>query len=306
MVKELGIVFFMFLCVSSFGRTKHFQYPLGDSYGYQIETGDEAVYFFSEQELIQKIEPGQLVKIHIKKSYKEPHLLSEGSFKDVLITDLFNVNNSEALQDFRNVNLARNIDQKYLLGLVLAVLIVALGMIKLFAPDTFYTYIMPFSTYSTTAESMGQLNLRNIILPVLFFLFCFSASGLWYSPPENARMVFFNIGLIAVVLLLKWLISRIISGLYDLGLFFKLHYLEFLKYGIILSILFFLTQNIMKFGNFNFVIIYNFSLFLYVLIWLVRLIIVFYRETNRNFIYFFSYLCATEGVPILILLVFWK
>ena len=310
MLKKLFFSILCLLSVLGFSRSKPYEIQLlddfiEDSQILQITAKESPIYYFANDRLIQKIDENTSVLITVKRSHSVPKIVSKTKISKSQILTNLEVKKAQKIHSVRNAALQRKSDRLYLLALLLAILMISLGAIKFFSSNTYYTYIMPLSTYSTTAESMGQMNLRSVVLPNFFFIFCFCIAAFVYSPPNSGWDLALNIMLVFCLLLFKWVIAKLVCVLFDLSSFFKLHMLEFLKFGLILSIFFFLTQLVVQFNMWSHAIVYEISLFLYVFIWLIRLTIIFYRETKFNFMYFFPYLCGTEGVPVLILFIFW-
>lgn len=308
MHKKVGLTLLLFFQAVAFASS-YYHYDLDSltaKYGIEVSAKSASIYYFIDNGLVKEIEKGESEKIYLKENNKKARLVSEWPIFPSQVKKLKVAHEQSKVGSLRNVGVERALSMPYNLALIMIFLIVFLGLIKLFFPDIFYTYIMPVTTYSATKESMRQMNFRNVMIPGVFFVFCFSVAALMYDFPAQERNVWFNILLIIALMLLKIVVSKVICELLDLSIFYKFHLLEFLKFGIILSIAFFLTQIIVTFNSWNYPVIYEISLLLYVLIWFIRLTVIFYREGKRDFIYFFSYICGTEGLPILILLIFWR
>jgi hypothetical protein len=102
------------------------------------------------------------------------------------------------------------------------------------------------------------------------------------------------------------LILNVLEYLFDSRGFAKKYFLLFLKLGVFFSLLMFVLRFLEILNVWDFSIVYKYLLFLYIIVWFVSILVNYYRESRRNIMYFFSYICISEALPIVILIAFWK
>lgn len=298
---------FLFLFASSYGQNQTFwSVVIPVEYAQKqvnIKALDKDIYFFQGQVLIKKIEPFTSSRILVPS--RNSTLYSEKSF---VLTDVLSLNEKSSEIQFQSRN---NLVEKeegwaqYISWCILAIFALIV-FVKLGNADVFYGFLMPWIAYSNTQELVAKMNTRKILMPI-FVLWIVLIGNVWvfygYAPSFSMQRA---VILVFLVFMLKIILLIVLEFLFAIRGFSKTYLIEFLKLSIIFSLVFFAVKLLDILNPVNFEFIYKYLLLFYVVIWFSRIVIIFYRGREQKIMYFFSYLCVSEAVPLLLLFAFWN
>ncbi len=121
-----------------------------------------------------------------------------------------------------------------------------------------------------------------------------------FAFPERYQYIgVFAVGIfyITVFFVIKYYFLSVVSSFLKIGQFFKLHYFESVRtYLLILLVLFFLALLQINLTVFYYFLVIAFGT------WLIKLGFLVKKEIGFRKIYLFSYLCASEIIPVVLLL----
>ena len=260
------------------------------------------IYFFEGKVLVKKIEAGHSERVLIKG--EDSKLFSQKSFKlsDVLILKESNFSNNFIS---RNTPLLKEIQNKKIIAWSILSILALIVFVRVSNNDVFFGFLMPWIAYSNTQELVAKMNTRKILLPIL--IFCVVMIGvvwIFYGYNSEIQMVR-SIFIALLIFLIKIILLVVLEFLFAIRGFSKMFLIEFLKLSILFFLLLFAVRLIDILNPFNLHFVYKILLLLYFIIWLSRIVLIFYRAREQKIIHFFSYLCVSEAIPIILLFAFW-
>lgn len=185
-------------------------------------------------------------------------------------------------------------------------MIFLIALSRVFFQDAFYAFLVPFKAYSTTVEKMAQTNRMSILVSVLFLVFVLFSVVFLLFEEITWGAVLWNFGLILLYFIIKWFALNRANVVFGEAGFSRLHLLEFLRYGIFLFVIIYFIMLVLVLNDLKVDFVYEIVLFPYLIVWFIRLWMIYNKRYNHKFLYFFSYLCATEVIPIFMIVFFWK
>jgi hypothetical protein len=284
----------------------YFKFHLGKEYNgkqIQIRAIEKDIYFFKNNNFVSKTPIGQKSRVVVLGS--ENYLYSESylGVENIVFENQTDISSSLL---HRNTLIAKKASVlSYLSIWILAIIVLIVG-IKVSNIDIFYGLLLPWVAYSNTEELMSKINFNRLILPVFLFVFSLIASIWVFNPAFGWLDLFFSIALVLFIFVIKIILLYVLEFLLEIRNVARKHIIEYLKMGIFLFLLLFSLKTIEILNNWNFSIVYKYLVFFYLLIWLVRLLLILYKESQKKIIYFFSYLCVSEVLPIMLVAAFWK
>lgn len=125
-----------------------------------------------------------------------------------------------------------------------------------------------------------------------------------FIPGDASGFIVFGIYITILypVFIVKFFFLKLLSGIMNLKDAYRLHFFEFVRFWLLISVFYmFLTiffSTIFNAGNGGFLA----ALTVFVVFaWLVRLTVMLRRQVKFKNVYFFSYLCASEILPLIVL-----
>jgi hypothetical protein len=269
----------------------------------QIKAGKQAIFFFKNDELKQKIYAGQKSRILV--SGDDNFLYSKGKIglENVVLE---NQESEVSGLLYRNTPTPKPVNLTVYLSFWVLIILVLVTFIKIGSIDMYYGLILPWVAYSNTQELVSKVSPYRLILPSLLFAISLIAA-IWVFNPEYSWFdLLFAIGLIMAVFVFKVILLYMLEFLFESRGLARKHVLEYLKMGIFFFITLFILRTLEILNYWDFSKVYKIIMSVYIFVWFVRLLFLIYKEGQQKLIYFFSYLCVSEAVPILLITAFWK
>ena len=207
---------------------------------------------------------------------------------------------SVASRVYRDTALSRPFQSSFIVSACFTFLVVGLALLRWIFRDAFYTFVVPVSLYSTTMERITQSSREAMVMSVTFFCLLVYSFYAVYTNSLNIKPFF----VIAIVVTIKLFAINRVNSIFEDRSFERLHLLEFLRFGTLPLILLFTLLCMEKNKLFSFHLDYLWFVIPCFLVWLTRLYVIFTKRYRYNILYFFSYLCATELIPLLALVFF--
>lgn len=306
-MKKIALLFLLFpIFVIKAQNQNYFRLELTKEYRNKqvnVNAVNSDIYVLESGVLIKKIPKGEHSRILVKGDkgilYSTQIINDEDlSFQGKEMKKTF--------LDTRNTPIFKLPRIEHLLSIWLLLLIVLLSIIRVRNYEVFYGFLIPWVAYSNTQEVIGKMNARNMLLPISL-LGLSSIACVWIFNPyfTGGKLIYISI-IVVLIFVVKLLIMRLMEFLFGLRGFAKTHLLEFLKMSIIFSLGIFSVRFLEILNRWDFSMVYRTIFFLYILVWLVRITFVIYKERQQKIIQFFSYICATEAIPAIMLVALWK
>ncbi len=306
-MKFRAILFLIFVFEFGFSQNQKFvSLKLDKEYQNKqitINAKNGDVFYFQSNVLIKKIQKGTTDKILVNKPNSflySSHTLSKN--------DLF-YQGKEVYNSFlesRNTPLYKTPRIDTILSIWLLLVLILLSFIRTKSIDVFFGFVVPWIAYSNTEEIVEKMNINKMLLPISLLLLNSFALVWMFNPTYDWWKLSFCFLLLTGVLIFKILILNVLEYLFDVNGFARKHLLEFLKFSIVLSLLLFSFRFLEILNHWEFVMVYRIGVLLYILLWFVSITFSFYKDSGQKIIHFFSYLCISEAIPVLIAIALWK
>lgn len=273
---------------------------------YVFSNPSRPIYLFSsENRLISHISENAVVEFDTK-THPNTYAQSELSGLAAYITSSLK-KDSFRLASYDRVAAVSNRNRSKHLYALLAVLVIwFMAWLRYLNPSMFFSFILPFKAYTNSLEKTSYISVLSVLLPLIIFVILAVSILSLYAGQVTYSEVLLNGVILLGVLSTKWLLARLINSIFGDQKFSRIYIVEFLKYGIFLGLIVFFIGLIGFLNGLYLNGMYQILLLLYLIVWFIRLLIVFYRRYKHNILYFFSYLCATEIIPILFLVYCWS
>jgi hypothetical protein len=301
---SLVILFFFSLLAAKAQNQYYISYQIPEElYNKQllINAFQRDIYVFTGDVMIQKINKGQKSRVLV---HDKSTLYSTGKITTQNIIEE-NKNYQATNLVHRNEYLTRIFSSKGVLSVWVFIVFFIVVLIKTLNRELFYGLVLPWIAYSNTEELMVKLSFYRLLLPTLLFSVLLIANIWLFSPEVTAGHLTYSVLLVAGVMIFKIILLFVLEFLVEGRQLARKHILEYLKMGIFFFLSLFTLKTIEILNLWNFEIAYKFLIFTYLIVWFGRLAYLIYQEVSRNIIYFFSYICISEIVPILLIWSFW-
>lgn len=273
---------------------------------YKFEPQQENIFFFNnENEVLEFVtSPETETVVRLKGKNAGTWLSKNADLGTIIKASLIKENKNKRVYLNQSILKPARLSSVNVLFGVGALLLIALA--RVFFQDAFYAFLVPFKAYSNTVEKMAQTNRLSIFVSVLFFIYVLVALTFLLFPEIPFMAFSWNFGLLLTYFIIKWLALNRSNAIFGDAGFSRLHLLEFLRYGIFLFVIIYAVVLVIFLNDVGVNFVYEIILFPYLLVWFARLWIIYYKRYNHNLLYFFSYLCATEVIPLLVVVFFWR
>lgn len=301
-----SLIFWFAIQITNAQNQNYWSISIPNEYHGKVATvlaKESDIYFFEGLVLKNKIKKGKSLKILI--SGENPKFYSQKNFQ-LSNTVFLDNENIASIFEPRNVPIPKL--NSYTLYVSIWILLVFLFVVflKIVNVDVFYGFLMPWMAYSNTEELISKMNNRKIILPMLLFIVTVFGNIWLFFINHLSANVYYDAFLILCLLIFKILILNILEFLLETRGFARAYLIEFLKLAILFSLILFFARLLDLLNPFDFQFVYRILLLLYFITWFIRVLFIFYKERQQKFMHFFSYLCVSEAIPLLILFAFWK
>ena len=265
------------------------------------------IYFFKNHVFLLKVSESEEIKMSKLSSGEPIYALSISKNLSEQIT-FKNEDKAEwqSLLEDREKIILRDVKEEnnnlvfFVIGFILLI-----SFIRVFYPEYFYSYLTPFISYSSTVENTSVINLRNLILPVMFLIFSITLSVQLITQEFSYQFFFTYLLLTFLFIVFKGAMILFVNQIFDTQKRGAKHFIEFLKVTSLSSIVIIFLLIFVHVNEIKWPVLPTSIVLLYVFIWLIRVFYVFYRKKKVNILYFFSYLCATELIPSSVVLFLW-
>lgn len=309
MIKAFLVTFCIFWCgFASFAASKpnRTTVPLENNQEYVFSNPQQVIYLFNDSKQLVSIVPvGAQVEMNTR------YYLNTSAKSDLENLPEY-ISSSLKKQSFRLSNYNRVMSlqnretSKHLYMLLAVMVILCLAWLRYLNPSLFFSFIVPFRAYTNSLEKASYVSVLSVLLPLIIFAILAVSILSLYAGDVSVSEVFLKAMMLFGLLCAKWLLARLVNAVFGDRKFSRIYIIEFLKYGIFSGLIIFFVGLMGFLNGFFLDEVYEILLLLYLLVWFVRLLIVFYRRYKHNILYFFSYLCATEIIPILFLVYCWS
>jgi len=255
---------------------------------------DKAI--ISENDIIKIVEPTH--DIYFFKNHV--FLLKVSESKEIKINSLSKGEPIYALSISKNLKKQINNLVLFVIGFILL-----MTFIRVFYPEYFYSYLLPFISYSSTVENTSVISLRNLILPVIFLIFSITLCVQLITKEFSYQFFATYLLLTFLFIVFKGAMILFVNQIFDTQKRGSKHFIEFLKVTCLSSIVIIFLLIFIHVNEIKWSVLPTVMVLLYIFIWLIRVFYVFYRKKKVNILYFFSYLCATELIPSSVVLFLW-